>query len=100
MPYKAWGEPYKPGFEESRAGNGSCPDPSCWEQYDTWYDSPLDYWQHVVGFSPEQPITSARKDVCIGILIVECPGCYKKYWFHAVERDREIGMQLGKWPKD
>ena len=60
-----------------------------------------DHHECIVGFHllgiPEIGLTGSKK---IGILIVECPECFSKFWLHAREITAEfIREHSTKWPK-
>ncbi len=97
---RAWGVPFNSGMTQSQTGDGSCPSFTCQTKHGTKYYSPLDYWQIIIGFTPNAPDTKSERQNVIGILIAECPGCFVRYWFHATVRDVDIGKQVHKWPKD
>lgn len=57
------------------------------------------YYKHIVGFSPDPPFQPVNSN-SVGLVIVECPNCFTKCWFHI----DKIGLSLCKdkclnWPK-
>lgn len=88
--FQSWGEPWNQSIRHSTDWN--C-DKCNWSFLD---QHPLPQIQYVVGFSTNIPIPSHQHDV-VGILIVECPNCFSKFFFHltrlfwrGVERARRI----------
>ena len=55
--------------------------------------------KYVVGFSTNQPFPSGQIGI-VGILIVECPNCFSKFWFHIPEDNliKQIDLTPDFWP--
>ena len=96
---KSWGESYNPAFHYS--SDTHCP--HCYWQLNGMTTQeeggvlPQWYFTFVVGFTINTP-TSAREGV-VGAFIVECQGCFEKYWFHAKTGHVETCVRVRKWPK-
>jgi hypothetical protein len=95
---KSWGERYDSSFEHS--ADTHCP--SCFHQLLGWGKDhqllPQGYVTFLIGFSIDCP--NSGREGRIGAFIVECQGCFEKYWFHASKQQIETCKKLGKWPKD
>ncbi len=78
MPWKwqSWGVFYTSEIPQSK--DWRCLECG-WSFYD--YEPTLDKYRFVVGFSTEMPCYSTQYGI-VGILIVECPKCFSKFFFH------------------
>lgn len=54
--------------------------------------------QHIVGFSRSCPISGSKPSA--GVVIVECPHCFEKFWFHAGISWLRVIMKSKHWPKN
>ena len=98
--FKAWGQLYRPGIKR---GDGSvCPECG-WDMHESTAQLPSRL-KAIIGFSLEQPATTRAflSDVKrIGIIIIECPECFEKFWYHCTAEGYKIKKQLcSQWPKD
>jgi hypothetical protein len=83
--YKAWGIAYNPAFQ--RAPDYQCQ--NCgWEFVSPYIRREITF-AAMVGFSPDMP-THPNKPKCVGILILECPDCFEKFWFHTTKEWLEL----------
>ncbi len=86
-----WGTFYTPDIRY--AGGWQCLD--C--NYDFGYPNSV---KVVIGFSTDSPKFTGN-DKMVGIVIVECPKCFEKFWFHITEDLYECLQELApNWPKD
>lgn len=70
----AWGEQWHPGI--SRSKDWIC-DNCNW----SWMRANSDTQdQCIVGWNPDPPMPSNTRGA--GMVIVECPKCFEKFWFH------------------
>ncbi|MCC6934621.1 MAG: hypothetical protein IT406_02975 [Candidatus Yanofskybacteria bacterium] len=76
---QSFGVAYSPGIKYAR--DWACPECG-WEYELGEFDEEDPY---VVGFSPEQPWPSRTPDTT-GILIIECPRDFTRFWFHTTRR--------------
>ncbi len=58
--------------------------------------------EHVVGFHPltAYELVDPGSDKKVGVLIIECPQCFSKFWLHVRRFTAEtIRQRSDKWPK-
>jgi len=93
--FVAWGEKYHPDIKYSSSWGCPC---GKWGWFTGFIkDNP---YGHVVGFSPEQPFPTHHEEGSAGIIILECPRCFKKFWFHITLEHARYCMKLcPQWPK-
>jgi hypothetical protein len=70
---KAFGVSYDPSIPYRTSWD--CPECG-W----SWSENQTD--DTVAGFTPEQPFTRSASRGVTGILIIECPNDFSKFWFH------------------
>ena len=88
--FKSWGERYSPSLYHAM-------DLAC--ECGHWGFDFIMKIDQVVGFSLDGPPSSSGLD--IGIVIVECPLCFSKFWFHVREiLADKMRHFCSKWPKD
>ena len=74
------------------------------------------WFKYVIGFDPNFRGNSFRKiddprwfsysagsrnNLVVGGVVVECPQCFEKYWFHITLGSYEVGKRhCKKWPKE
>lgn len=97
--FKPWGQIYYPGIK--RGDGAVCP--KCgWDMYESTAQLPSRI-KAIIGFSLEQPaMTSAwlSDEPRIGIIIIECPECFKKFWHHCTAEGYEVKQLIcPQWPK-
>lgn len=95
--YRSWGQVFNPSFRHS--GGDACP--SCLWELSGWAQDgtqlPKGYWTYVVGFTLDAP-PSVWPDIVVGALIIECPQCFEKFWFHCTKEMLKTAVRLGAWP--
>ncbi len=88
--YDSWGL-----FEESanRSRDWGCP--NC-----DWRDLGTVLFRQVVGFRAHTPYEDSLGTVKMGLLIIECPRCFEKYFFH-VDKNfaQRVAARCYQWPK-
>lgn len=78
--FKSWGvNIYNNGVRYSKGLN--CP--QC--GWDWWDELPEESGKYIVGFSINPLFLSFSTDHMVGALIIECPRCFPKFWFHVAE---------------
>jgi len=100
-PIKSWGEPYIAGMEHSSDAN--CSNPSCDWKLTKWSHIdgsalPQGWCTYIIGFSIEVP--RSMRSSKVGGLIIECPKCFTKYFYHVRIDSIEMCKIKGKWPTD
>lgn len=96
--YKTWGVKYQPHNPDiSHSLDFECLE--CGWKYSL---AGLKRYDSIVGFHlldvPEFGFLRSTKK--IGILIVECPECFSKFWVHAMEDSAKYAKEYSsKWPK-
>ena len=95
--FKAWGESYHSGIK--RADGSVCPECG-WDMYESTDKLRLRLGA-VIGFSLEQPALTRGFEERIGIIIMECPECFQKFWYHCTAGGYEVTQEIcPQWPKD
>ena len=79
-----WGQKLPQGAKRC-GGLGTCPE--CGYEYGDmivdWHGLPNSFLlQQVIGFSRHCPISKANS---VGVVVIECPKCFQKSWFHVEE---------------
>ena len=89
---RSWGVTWSPDIKYSP--NYRCP--NC----DESYMSDRRREEYIIGFSVDQPFVSSQMiNTVIGILIIECPGCFSKFWFHLIDLQLDRCVRLcPRWP--
>ncbi|MBI4120089.1 MAG: hypothetical protein HY454_01350 [Parcubacteria group bacterium] len=60
-----------------------------------------DAWKNGWAIGFDSDLSRGRvstKDYVVGQLIIECPKCFSKFWFHITERNVQNMKRLGLWP--
>src|SRR3989344_9231379 len=97
--FKSWGQSYHPGIK--RGDGATCP--QCrWDMHESTHQLKSRI-QQIIGFSLEMPAPTAAwmsDTPRIGIIIIECPECFQKFWHHTTADGYKIRQKLcQQWPK-
>jgi hypothetical protein len=97
-PDSSWGVQWSSFLD--RGDNLKCP--NCdWKFYYLDGSNSIEYkYETVVGFDLHGPLSKANLNTVVGVLIVECQKCQKKYWYHVGESTAKLfKLRCPQWPK-
>lgn len=87
-----WGEEYNQGMLYSKY-TLCCPNCGWPKKYDRVMLVRL--YENAIGFRKHFPFVPSSPE-SIGIVIIGCPECFGKYWFHITEKDMRTCLQYSK----
>ncbi len=88
---KSWGVVWTEAIPYS--ARWECKNPECY-----WRPTlGMRLYDHMVGFAHE-PIVKRDQSIA-GKMIVECPRCFEKFWFHVHDMNVEDMMVSKNWPR-
>lgn len=59
------------------------------------------YLEQVVGFSQDLPFRSSTPERNFGLIIIECPLCFERFWIHCSELTTNLYKEkCPNWPED
>ncbi|MBI4155800.1 MAG: hypothetical protein HY507_01035 [Candidatus Zambryskibacteria bacterium] len=94
---QSWGVSYNPAM--THAMDYECKCGWSWIQA-AMAHSQGNRYEQIVGFDTNQPFQTARAAYSIGIVIIECPRCFRKFWFHIELEKADTYRDLCiHWPK-
>ncbi len=65
-----------------------------------WKGALEDFAEYIVGFSISPPFHNCM-ETDVGVLIVECPQCFSRFWFLVrQEAAKRLRLACSRWPKD
>lgn len=111
---RKWGD--VPQFAKFTPGY-CCTNRDCrWNIFNSDCTGEEGWFKYMIGFDPDFRASSPRKiddadwraycgdnrhNMVVGGVVVECPECFEKYWFHITLASYEAGKRVcKKWPKE